>query len=202
MHMAPGTHDGMDVGDGIKMGGAFPNGYVAGNLSDPSKDYLPDFSGSVGLDWWKAPLLISAIMGTGSNGWELKIDGMTVEYNTLRHPPPGSTGGASVYWNTQPESNLRYNLLDNTNMGQYQATCPLAMTSQVEQLTQDPVRIHSNHLIKGSSDFWIYHGTNDHLLDASNLKFDTWALYQTFLETNDALGSDIDPDNFWGGYTP
>ena len=185
-------HNGWGAGDGIKFSVSTTGKgeiYIAGNYVNPGKDYYAEYP--TGWDFQKA-----ALIGFFSynNGWG-STRPITGEYNTFIASPPGSSS-TSVIWDPPPGSPFRYNLIDRTNMGNYTGAGggePLAVPKR--NLTKVPYMITDNHLIKAGSTYSTW-PNNDNLLHTSNKLFVDWAAYQTYLESNDPVGSDIDPDNF------
>jgi hypothetical protein len=176
------------AGDGIKF--SLPTTgrgevYIAGNYVNPGRDYHAEYP--AGHDFHKAAL-IGFFAFEGGLGTARPI---TCEHNTFIASPPGNHS-TSVIWDPSPGAPFRYNLIDRTNMGNYtRGGEPLA----VPKWHHSPVRVTDNHLIKAGSTYFTW-PNNDNLLHNSNELFPSWNDYQTFLQTNLPVGSDIDPNNF------
>jgi hypothetical protein len=187
------------AGDGIKLQAShtssIPGAYIAGNYIDPGRDYRSEFPN--GNDWWKFSMI--GFLDNGSfDAWMAKsAKGPTVEYNTFIGSPPGTASG-HLYWNGPPSSTLRYNVLDRTQRGNYRGGAILtSYHSRIKDHLQqsNPVRIHDNHIIAGTGP--VTYPNFDQYIHASNKIFQNLPAYLNFLQTNNPVGSDINPDNFW-----
>jgi hypothetical protein len=136
---------------------------------------------------WKFALIINSLLSLSEN--------IVAEWNTFIAPRTGA-GGAAVRWLAGTDNMFNKNLLD-THTG-----IP-GLDGYPQHVNQpDPYGVRDNHYV-GSGDMYTGGDVNLH---PSNLKFETWEEYDTYLSENKdslvtnadgAYGSDIDTANFW-----
>lgn len=169
--------------------------YIAGNYTDPAKDYYDEHPN--GNDYWKQSLIFKV----ASN-----IDPVIVEYNTAISQPVGTNSGAAVYFHAELTTGLRfrYNFIAPSK-GKIGRT-PIASSggSMPDHINRKfPDGLLYNHIIRqnpNDTNLSVVSSNAENILDESNLVFDTWEDYNKFLLNNGPSGSDIDPDNFWESY--
>jgi hypothetical protein len=158
------------------------NHYIAGNLMDRSR-YR-----------WKAAYISGA-------DWDAPYSNMILEYNTFIAPKASSAGGVAVNWGAPKGSIFRNNLIDCSNGGT-EVTQPALVGRSgrlKDHLAQNhPYGVYDNHMIRPHAGFSLT-GNDTGEVSVKNKLFDSWSEYQTFLKTNEPVGSDIDPNDFWQG---
>ena len=194
MHWGRGLTDPPTGGDAILLGWSFDNAYVANNYCDPARDYYTEYP--EGDDFWKHTFIANA---SSTGGWDSPNAHITAEYNTFISPAVHSQGsGGVIYYNPSENSSFRYNLIKPTQGEPGRGALRGSGYTLLDHLAKDqPYGIYENHIIRENSNNVLFPDDDQAVLDAGNEIFDTFAEYDTYLETNDAVGSDIDPDNFW-----
>ncbi len=188
-------------GDCIQIAWSFCGAYVAGNYLDPGRDYY-DLHPN-GNDFWKHSYIANA---SPTGGWDSPTNGTITEYNTFISPPTNTFGmGPVVYYNPPKNSVFRNNFIAPIKGINGRVALAGSNYSVRDHLNQDePHGIYDNIFIRHNSnqESSVTYPADDGLVtERGNLIFSSWSEYLEFIKDNDPVGSDIDPDDFWSGYT-
>ncbi len=190
----PGGHP--SGGDGAMFVGNLTCVYIAGNYFDPARSYRTEHPD--GYDFWKHSMLFKMREG-------VPVSKALIEWNTIIAPPVGTETGPAQYLDCEPGLEYRNNLI--APMRGQKSNTLIAGTGVAQALRfPKPYGIRDNHIIRRNPDTdesVVWPGREDEVVEAAgNLIFNCWDNYDNFLETNNSVGSDIDPHNFWEAITP